>query len=238
MAEPAAADASPSRAPVVERWGRVPYAEALTRQLALHARRLAGEAADTLVLVEHPPTITLGRHAPTNDILADPAELARRGIEVVRSDRGGRATYHGPGQVVLYPVVSIDELGLGVKDWVCLLEGALLDALTDFGIRGERHAGTAGIWTSQGKIASIGLRVARGVSYHGVSLNACLDASVFDCIVTCGVGGERVTTMSAMAGATVSFEKAGEHLLRHTIARIHHRRASCPTGSGRAAGNS
>lgn len=211
-----------------ERWGLVPYEEALGRQLELHARRVAGLLADTLVLVTHPPTFSLGRHAPEDDIVLDQAELARRGIAVARSDRGGRATYHGPGQVVLYPIVSTADLGLGVKDWVCLLESALIDTLADYGVRGQRRPGTAGIWTAadtprgQGdsKIASLGLRVSRGASYHGVSLNTGLDASVFDCIVTCGVRGERVTTIEAVTGRAPGDDEAGEVLARHVARRI------------------
>jgi lipoyl(octanoyl) transferase len=233
---------------VVERWGEVPYDEALARQLELHARRLAGTAPDTLVLGSHPATFTLGRQAPDADIVLDRAELDRRGIAVARSDRGGRATYHGPGQVVLYPIVAIAELGLGVKDWVCLLEGALIDTLADYGIEGHRQPGTAGIWTTtsageagkprdehnvagnatsgeparpeQAKIASLGLRIARGVSYHGVALNTGLDASVFDCIVTCGVRGERVTTIERAIGKRPDDSEVGEKLASHVIRRL------------------
>jgi lipoate-protein ligase B len=214
----------------IERWGTVEYGAALERQLTLHARRVSGESPDTLVLVSHPPTFTLGRHAPDDDITFDRDELARRGIAVARSDRGGRATYHGPGQVVLYPIVSIDELAIGVKDWVCLLEGALLDTLAGFGIRGIRRPATAGIWTGEGieasKIASIGLRIARGVSYHGVSLNTGLDASVFDCIVTCGVRGERVTTIAMETGVTPDDAAVGETLAAHVARRIGEARTS------------
>jgi lipoate-protein ligase B len=223
--------------PVIEHWGEVPYAEALARQLELHARRLAGTAHDTLVLVSHPATFTLGRQAPEADIVLDQAELARRGIAVARSDRGGRATYHGPGQVVLYPIVAIAELGLGVKDWVCLLESALIDTLADYGVEGHRQPGTAGIWTTtaggnvedardpaheteRAKIASLGLRVARGVSYHGVALNTGLDASVFDCIVTCGVRGERVTTIERATGKRPDDSEVGEKLASHVIRRL------------------
>lgn len=229
--------------PVIERWGEVAYDEALARQLDLHARRLAGKAPDTLVLVSHPATFTLGRQAPEADIVLDKAELARRGIAVVRSDRGGRATYHGPGQVVLYPIVAIADLGLGVKDWVCQLESALIDTLADYGVEGHRKAGTAGIWTAtpagnaatrsaanpaneatggleEAKIASLGLRVARGVSYHGVALNTGLDASVFDCIVTCGVRGERVTTIEAVTGTRPDDAEVGETLASHVIRRL------------------
>jgi lipoyl(octanoyl) transferase len=227
---------------VVEHWGVVPYETALERQLALHARRVAGQAPDTLVLVSHPPTFTLGRHAPEADIVLDHRELERRGIGVARSDRGGRATYHGPGQVVLYPVVSIEELGLGVKDWVCQLEGALIDTLAGFGITGRRRPGTAGIWTGPdgedgaggSKIASLGLRIARGTSYHGVALNTGLDASVFDCIVTCGVRGESVTTIAMETGRRPDDDAAGEALAGHVARRIRdvagrRRVASCGT---------
>jgi lipoate-protein ligase B len=216
---------------VIERWGEVAYDEALARQLELHARRLAGDAPDTLVLVSHPPTFTLGRQAPEADIVLDRAELARRNIAVARSDRGGRATYHGPGQVVLYPIVAIAEIGLGVKDWVCLLESSLIDTLADYGIEGRRREGTAGIWTAakgtsesqpseDAKIASLGLRVSRGVSYHGVALNTGLDASVFDCIVTCGVRGERVTTIEAETGNRPDDAEVGDRLAAHVIRRL------------------
>jgi lipoate-protein ligase B len=230
--------------PVVERWGEVGYDVALARQLELHARRVSCDAPDTLVLVSHPATFTLGRRAPQADIVLDAAALARRGIAVARSDRGGRATYHGPGQVVLYPIVAIAERGIGVKDWVCTLESALIDTLADYGVEGHRQPGTAGIWTSskhgeaeathaeaggdavhagdagESKIASLGLRVARGVSYHGVALNTGLDASVFDCIVTCGVRGERVTTIEMATGKRPDDSEVGEKLAGHVIGRL------------------
>lgn len=240
----------------VEDWGVVAYDEALERQLALHGRRVAGEVLDTLVIVSHPPTFTLGRHAPEADIVLDRAELTRRGIVVARSDRGGRATYHGPGQVVLYPIVSIDELGLGVKDWVCLLEGALIDTLAAYGVSGHRRPATAGIWTgalpsvagdggaapsgdaadrsAAAKVASLGLRVARGVSYHGVSLNTGLDASVFDCIVTCGVRGERVTTIEAETGVKPVDAEVARLLASHIARRIGEARERGNEPRGRA----
>jgi len=211
----------------VEHWGLVAYDEALRRQLELHARRVAGEIADTLVVVSHPPTFTLGRRAPLSDVVFGERELARRGVAVVRSDRGGRATYHGPGQVVVYPIVGIEDLGLGVKDWVCLLEGALIETLASYSIEGRRHAGTAGIWAGEGdlagKIASLGLRISRGASYHGVSLNVCLDASIFDGIVTCGVRGERVTTIAEMTASTrdqPEESEVAERLVGRIAARI------------------
>lgn len=208
---------------VVERWGRVPYAQALARQLELHGARVRDEAPDTLVVVEHPPTITLGRHCDEGDVLTGRDELARRGVEVVTTDRGGRATYHGPGQIVVYPIVSIEARGLGVKAWVCLLESAILDTLCDYGIEGQRRPATAGIWTPQGKIASIGLRIVRGVSYHGVALNTGLDASAFADIVTCGVRAESVTSIAAHTRCAVSEQEIADRLAAHIIRRIEER---------------
>lgn len=221
----AAAGAGHGAAPgvVVERWGRVPYEQAWQRQLALHAARVRGEVPDTLVVVEHPATITLGRHADDRDVVTDAQELARRGVQVVRTDRGGRATYHGPGQVVVYPIVSIDALGVGVKSWVCLLEAAILDTLADYGIEGRRRPATAGIWTPAGKIASIGLRIVRGVSYHGLALNTDLDTSVFADIVTCGVRAERVTTIAAETRSAASLPEVAERLTAHIIKRMQER---------------
>jgi lipoate-protein ligase B len=183
--------------PKVERWGRIAYDEALQRQLALAAAVESGDAPDTIVEVEHPPTVTLGRHAEEGDILLDPAERSARGIATIRSDRGGKATYHGPGQVVVYPIVHLGRLGLGVKSWVCLLESALREVLAGYRLTGELKDGRPGVWVRGAKIASIGLRVVRSVSYHGVSLNVGLDVSGFDCIVPCGSAGERITSLAA-----------------------------------------
>jgi len=179
------------------RWGRIAYEEALHRQLELAAAVESGDAPDTIVEVEHPPTVTLGRHAPEEHVLLDPAQRAARGIAVVRSDRGGKATYHGPGQVVVYPIVHVGRLGLGAKGWVCLLESALREVLASYGLAGELIEGRPGVWVSGAKIASIGLRIVRSVSYHGVSLNVGLDVTGFDCIVPCGNSGERVTSIAA-----------------------------------------
>jgi len=204
----------------IERWGRVGYAEALERQLALWRRRLDGTAVDTIVEVEHPPTITLGRNAPASDVTVPADELSRRGIDLVRSDRGGRATAHGPGQIVVYPIVAIAERGIGVRSWVCALEGAVLEILDGVGIAGRRIAGKPGIWAGEAKIASIGLRVARGVSYHGISLNVGLDAGPFDCIVACGVPGERITSVSQEAPEAAPRERIADNLCRAIAAKI------------------
>jgi lipoyl(octanoyl) transferase len=207
-----------------EGWGKLAYGESLARQHRYVDLRRRGSIVDTIVSVEHPPTITLGRHAPTDDILFDRGELAARGIELVRTDRGGRATYHGPGQAVVYPIVAITERALGVKRWVALLEDALLETLAATGVSARCVAGRPGLWAGEAKIASVGLRVARGVSYHGVSLNVGLDVSGFDCIVTCGVVGQRVTSIAAESGATPPVEQVSARLSRAIADRLEARR--------------
>lgn len=186
-------------------WGRVEYGEARRRQLELWERRVRGEIEDIVILVEHPAVITLGRHAPQDDLLLDRAALEQKGIAVVRTDRGGRATYHGPGQAVVYPIVSIAERGIGVKDWVELLEDALMETLDSYAIASRRTSGQPGIWVGDAKIASIGLRVARGVSYHGISINVDeRSKNGFEHIVTCGVRDQRVTSLQNEAPAVTA----------------------------------
>ena len=217
---PRAAATAAASAPRVEGWGRLGYQEALELQLDLWRRRCERRIGDTLACVEHPPTITLGRHAPAADVLAGRAELESRAVAVVRTDRGGRATYHGPGQAVVYPIVGIADLGLGIKEWVALLEDALIEAIAGYEIVGARREGRPGIWASGAKIASVGLRVSRGVSYHGVSLNVAADVSGFDCIITCGASEERVTSIARLATARPSVEEAAGRVCRAIVTRL------------------
>jgi len=205
---------------VIEHWGRVDYARALERQLTLWQARVDGRVADTVVEVAHPPTVTLGRNAPQSDVIAPAEELARRGVTLVRSDRGGRATAHGPGQIVVYPIVAISERAVGVRSWVCDLEQALVEVLADLSIDAHQIEGKPGIWTDQGKIASLGLRVARGVSYHGIALNVGLDTGPFDCIVACGVPGERITSVTQEAREPVSRDDIATALCEAIVTKI------------------
>ena len=221
MRSTASIEAEPTEAwPHVERWGRLAYAAALERQLALAAAVSANEQCDTIVMVEHPPTITLGRHATTTAVLAGEAERRARGIDLVRTDRGGKATYHGPGQAVVYPIVAISRLGLGPRPWVCLLESALRETLGAFGLAAELDAARPGVWVGGAKVASLGLRIVRGVSYHGVSLNVGLDVSGFGCIVPCGSVGERITSLAAECASPPSLEQASESLIEAIAHRL------------------
>ena len=204
----------------VERWGEVRYREAWDRQVELGQRVADGTAANTLVVVTHPPTITLGRNAPESDILFDAEALTERGIEVVRSDRGGRATYHGPGQLVLYPIVDIAGLGLGARAWVELLEDALLATVAEVGVTGGSISGRPGIWAAGAKVASVGLRILNGVSHHGVSLNVDLDVSAFDYIVPCGAAGERITSLAISSGHAPTVDETADLLVGHITRRI------------------
>ncbi|HWH34630.1 MAG TPA: lipoyl synthase [Acidimicrobiales bacterium] len=183
------------------RWlGRVGYGDALALQ-----RRLAGAAGDHLLLLEHPPTYTLGVRASAADILVPAATV---GAEVVRTDRGGQVTYHGPGQLVGYPVMTVPGGGGGLTDtvaWVRSLEQLVIDALGDLGLRGQRRPRHPGVWVGGAKIAAVGVRLARGRSRHGFALNVDPDLSMFDHIVACGLPGGRATSLAAEGvGATMA----------------------------------
>ncbi|MFP6626760.1 MAG: lipoyl(octanoyl) transferase LipB [Deltaproteobacteria bacterium] len=190
----------------MQNWGRIDYDKALERQLELVGRRQRDETSDTIAFCEHPPTITLGRNAPDSDLLLGREEIDRRGIAVVQSDRGGRATYHGPGQAVVYPVVAIGQRGIKTRRWVALLEEAIVETLAGLGVQATAALNGPGVWARGGKIASLGLRIDRGVSYHGLCVNVGLDVEPFDCIVTCGVASQPVTTVEMESGRTWSSE--------------------------------
>ncbi|WP_419805150.1 lipoyl(octanoyl) transferase LipB [Terriglobus sp.] len=186
--------------------GRVPYDEGLRVQHCLVAARKAGAIADTLVLLEHPPVLTLGRNARRENVLASEAILAARGVEVHEIKRGGDVTYHGPGQLVGYPIVDLrgDLPGkkgphLGPVDYVRLLEEVLIRACREFGVPAQRVAGRTGVWTVGGgsvpekKIAAIGVHVSGGITSHGFALNVTTDLRDFEWIVPCGIT-DRVPT--------------------------------------------
>ncbi len=162
--------------------GTIDYAGAYEIQLRLHDLRQAGEIADTAVVAEHPACITVGRAGRRGSILASEAELRAAGVAVYATDRGGDVTYHGPGQLVLYPIVALDGYGRDVHAHARRLEQVLIDTLASFGVRGERRKEYPGVWTVQGKIGALGLRVHRWVTMHGVSLNVSPDMSHFSFI--------------------------------------------------------
>lgn len=180
-------------APLTASWlGRIEYREAHALQKRLVEERVAGRIGDRLLLLEHPPVLTLGRTSDPAHIRATPAELGARAIEVVDIERGGEVTYHGPGQLVAYPIVRLHERGLLLRPFVRALEAALVATCAAHGVAAARRDGHPGCWcdpdgAAPRKIGALGLRIERGVSYHGIALNVSVDLSDFELIDPCGM---------------------------------------------------
>ena len=175
--------------------GEVPYREALEIQREVHAERAAGNRGDTLILLTHPPVVTLGRGSDPGHLLLSPEEYASRGVEVVETDRGGDVTFHGPGQLVGYPIIDLRENGLGPRTYLRALEQSLITLVSEYGLEGSRVPGRTGVWLGVEKVAAIGIRVSRGVSLHGFALNVTTDPRGFDLIVPCGIRDRGVTSL-------------------------------------------
>ena len=185
----------------VRRLGRLEYGAALSVQKETERAVLSGRQPDTLLLVEHPHTLTLGRGATRAGILTPQEVLDERGVEVFETYRGGKVTYHGLGQVVGYPVINLSPDREDVHRYVREIEEALIRALADFGIEGFRIKGLTGVHTTRGKVAAIGVHIARWVTTHGFALNVNTDLSYFNLIVACE--GEPVTSMKELLGREV-----------------------------------
>jgi lipoate-protein ligase B len=177
--------------------GRVGYADAFALQQDFVERRKRGGIPDQLLIVEHPHVITMGRNGRAENVLASPEVLARAGIEFEQTDRGGDVTYHGPGQIVGYPIVDLREWKRDVVAYVRALEQVLIEALREFGIAAERDPGATGVWTARGKIAAIGVHVSRWVTSHGFALNVDTDLNYFGYIIPCGLT-RPVTSLRAL----------------------------------------
>ena len=184
----------------------LPYGEALDLMRGLVAAKVAAELPEILILLEHQPVLTMGRRSAEGDLKVSQACLAEQGIGLHRVERGGLLTYHGPGQLVAYPLLDLKRLQLGVADLVGRLETAVLDTLDSFGIRGRRIEGQRGVYAQEDKIASVGIAVKRSVSYHGLALNCEPNLRHFDLITPCGLAGIRMTSMSELLGQTLSTE--------------------------------
>ena len=171
------------------------YGPAFALQEQLVRQRLAGEIPDTLVLVEHDPVYTLGRNAKENNLLASKEKLAALGVEVVRTTRGGDITYHGPGQIVGYPILALGDRERGVSWYIDGLERALMLTLEVFGVQCGTDSRNRGVWVENNKIAAIGVRITRGITMHGFALNVCTDLRFYDAIVPCGIRDAGVTSL-------------------------------------------
>ncbi len=201
-------------APLTATWlGRVEYREAHALQKRLVDERVAGTIGDRLLLLEHPPVLTLGRTSDPAHIRATPAELGARAIEVVDIERGGEVTYHGPGQLVAYPIVRLHERGLLLRPFVRALEAALVATCAAHGVAAARRDGHPGCWVDPDgaaprKIGALGLRIERGVSYHGIALNVSVDLSDFELIDPCG--------MPDVISTSIAHERGDDDMLPST----------------------
>lgn len=208
--------------------GSIDYATGLQLQQRLVELRKAGHIGDVLLLLEHTPVITLGRNAKSSNIVASPEQLASRGVEVFECDRGGDVTFHGPGQIVGYPIFDLRGFPapdgskrphLGVIDYVRRLEEVLIRTCADSGIPAKRISGLTGVWTvpenSEAKIAALGVHISRGVTSHGFALNVSPDLGYFDLIVPCGISSKPVTSMEKELLKKVDHEQVAHDVTRN-----------------------
>jgi lipoyl(octanoyl) transferase len=198
----------------VRRLGTVPYADALALQQSLVDERRAGRIPDTLLLLEHPPVITIGvkRADARAHVLAPPDRLAALGVEVVETGRGGDVTYHGPGQLVAYPILDLRPDRQDVHRYVRDLEEVMIRVCAGFGIAAGRVAGYSGAWVGDRKIGAIGVRISRWITSHGLAFNITTDLSGFDLIVPCGIPGRGVTSLARELGRPVDMAEADRRL--------------------------
>ena len=196
--------------------GRMGYAEALALQQTLHEARKRDEAPDTLLLIEHPPVITLGRGANKANILADAATRQRVGVELFETGRGGDVTYHGPGQLVGYPIVNLAPDRQDVRRYVQDLQEVLVRTARDFGVKAEPRGGEfVGVWVGNEKLAAIGIRISRWVTMHGFAFNVTTDLSYFQLIVPCGIRGHGVTSLQQLTGKQFALPEVAACVTAH-----------------------
>jgi lipoyl(octanoyl) transferase len=185
---------------LVVRCGIVPYEEAREAQSRLRGARQRDEVPDVLLLLEHPPVYTRGRRSSPEELPMGAEWYERQGIEVRDTDRGGRVTYHGPGQLVAYPIVSLSPYGDDVHEYVRRLERVMIEALAEHGVQAGPIEGLTGVWAGERKIGSIGVHVSRGVTTHGLAVNVSNDLQPFEWIVPCGIEGVAMTSLARELG--------------------------------------
>ena len=202
--------------PEIRRLGVVAYAEALTLQKQLVEDRREGRIGDVLLLVEHPHVLTLGVRGDggRSHILASDDLLASRGVEVFETGRGGDITYHGPGQIVGYPIIDLKPDRCDVHRYVRDLEEVLIRVAADYGISADRIQGLTGVWVQGEKVAAIGVRIARWITSHGFALNVTTDLDYFGLIVPCGIGDRGVTSLSRLLGRRVDRAEVEDRLIQ------------------------
>jgi lipoyl(octanoyl) transferase len=198
---------------IVRDLGHLAYGPAFEVQRSVLDEVLAG-GPDTLLLVEHDPVLTLGANFHSENLLLTPEEYAARGVEVTATDRGGDVTYHGPNQLVAYPIFDLNRHGRDLHRWLRDLEEVVIQTLSVYGLEGYRFAPHTGVWVNGKKICAIGIKVKRWVSMHGIALNCDNDLSAFDGIVPCGIVGYGVTSISEELGRDVGIEQVKPELVK------------------------
>jgi len=191
--------------------GRVAYPSGLSHQRRLwkEVQKRETEKRGFLVLLEHPPIVTIGRFGSTENLLASQEEFKEQGVDIRRVERGGDITFHGPGQLVGYPILRLSDFNLVVKSYIYSLEETLIDLLSLFRIKGHIVHGYPGVWADEEKIAAIGVRIREGITMHGFALNVSTDLKYFSLIVPCGIQNKGVTSMEKILGRRINLEETG-----------------------------
>ena len=210
----------------VRRLGRVRYTDALDLQARLVRERRAGAIPDTLLLLEHDPVFTLGRNARRENLLLSAEALCERGFDVFETGRGGDVTYHGPGQVVGYPILDLSPDRQDVHRYVRDLEEVMIRTCADYGVEAGRVAGLTGVWVGADKIGAIGVRISRWVTSHGFAYNVSTDLAAFDLIVPCGIRGRGVTSLALLLGREAPLAEVEDRLATHFAALFEHQPAA------------
>jgi lipoyl(octanoyl) transferase len=195
--------------------GRLGYRDAWALQREWVEQRRAQQISDRLIFVEHPPVITVGRNARPEHLLSDPATLDREGIEVVETNRGGDVTFHGPGQLVGYPILDLSQIRKDVVWYVRTLEEAIIRTIEELGLSAGRRQGMAGVWVDEKKIAAIGIHISRWTTSHGFALNVDTDLRYFRHIVPCGIAAYPVTSLQELLAANVNRASLEMRLASH-----------------------
>ncbi|MFW7380301.1 MAG: lipoyl(octanoyl) transferase LipB [Oligoflexus sp.] len=200
---------------VSQNWGRLDYQLAYEKQLACHQEVLSGQRLGFINLLEHPPTVTFGKHGKAENLLVQPEELERLGVCCVRSDRGGEVTAHMPGQLVIYPVLHLTRLGLGARAYVDLLLQATIGTLAAWGVDARVDAENPGVWVGQNKICAIGVRIKERVSLHGIAINVSNKLELFNMMIPCGIQQRGVISLQQLTGNAPDLALLGQQWLEN-----------------------
>ncbi len=191
------------------------YADALEMQQGLVDERIKGAIGNTVLILEHTPVITFGARESENKLLVDEDVLKERAIDIARVRRGGGITAHNPGQLVLYPIIDLRSINIGINEYVRSLESMGIDLLGSYGIEAGRRKGLPGLWLDEGrKIASVGVKVKRHVTFHGMAINICNDTSIFDLIVPCGLKDIEILSAAGVSGSVIDINDAKEKIAK------------------------